>query len=119
MVETRDGGLVSLRRVAEFVGGEAKQRVQGMTHFQYMITHDAFGLDEDLVDHRVAMVTVHFVDTVLVKLGQRQQQPQGQSLGLLTVAELHRLDTAENHVMEETGHKKNLIRNLCTRASFL
>lgn len=59
-----------------------------------MISHDAFGLDEDLVDHRVTMVTVHFMDAMLVKLGQRQQHPQGQSLGLLTVAQLHRLDMA-------------------------
>lgn len=77
----------------EAVGTE--DRVQGVTHFQHMISHDAFGLDEDLVDHRVTMVTVHFMDAVLVKLGQRQQHPQGQSLGLLTVAQLHRLDAAD------------------------
>lgn len=65
-----------------------------MTHFQHMISDDAFGLDEDLMDHGVTMVTVHFMDAVLVKLGQRQQHLQGQSLGLLTVTELHRLDAA-------------------------
>lgn len=46
-----------------------------VTHFQHMISHDAFGLDEDLVDHGVTMVTVHFMDAVLVKFGQRQQHP--------------------------------------------
>lgn len=72
-----------------------------------MISHDALGLDEDLVDHRVTMVTVHFMDAVLVKLGQRQQHPQGQSLGLFTVAQLHRLDAEEHRARGrkgETGH---------------
>lgn len=71
-----------------------------------MISHDAFGLDEDLVDHRVTMVTVHFMDAVLVKLGQRQQHPQGQSLSLLTVTQLHRLDAAaERRGTEEQKEK--------------
>lgn len=60
-----------------------------------MISHNAFGLDEDLVDHRVTMVTVHFVDAVLVKLGQREEHLQGQSLGLLTVTQLHCLETSK------------------------
>lgn len=68
-----------------------------------MISHDAFWPDEDLVDHRVTMVTVHFMDAMLVKLGQRQQHPQGQSLGLLTVAQLHRLDTTAE---PEVAHRK-------------
>lgn len=74
-----------------------------MTHFQHVISYDAFGLDEDLMDHGVTMVTVHFVDAVLVKFGQRQQHLQGQSLGLLTVTELHCLDTT---VPEEARGKK-------------
>lgn len=77
-----------------------KTRVQGVTHFQHVISYDAFGFDEDLMDHGVTMVTVHFVDAVLVKFGQRQQHLQGQSLGLLTVTELHCLDTT---VPDETG----------------
>lgn len=68
-----------------------------------MISYDAFGLDEDLMDHGVTMVTVHFVDAVLVKFGQRQQHLQGQSLGLLTVTELHCLDTT---VPEEAKGEK-------------
>lgn len=52
-----------------------QQRVQGVTHFQHMISHSAFGLDKDLVDHGVTMVTIHFMDAVLVKFGQRQQHP--------------------------------------------
>lgn len=82
-----------------------------MTHFQHMISHDAFGLDEDLVDHRVTMVTVHFMDAVLVKLGQRQQHPQGQSLGLLTVTQLHRLDTA-NPEMRNRGTEEKKCMNV-------
>lgn len=60
---------VSLHWSAEGVGREDKRRIQRVTHFQHMISHDAFGLDEDLVDHRVTMVTIHFMDAVLVKLG--------------------------------------------------
>lgn len=85
-------------------GNRGQQRVQGVTHFQHMISHDAFGLDEDLVDHRVTMVTVHFVDAVLVKLGQREQHLQGQSLGLLTVTQLHRLDGADTE-MRDRGQR--------------
>lgn len=59
-----------------------------------MISYDAFGLDKDLVDHGVTVTTVHLVDAVLVEFGQRQQHPQGQSLGLLTVAQLHRLSSS-------------------------
>lgn len=66
--------------------------VAGVAHFQHVVSHDAFGLDEDLVDHGVAMVTVHFVDAVLVEVGQRQEHPQGKSLGPLAVAQLHRLE---------------------------
>lgn len=73
-----------------------------------MISHDALGLDEDLVDHRVAMVTVHFVDAVLVELGQRQQHPQGQSLGLLTVAQLHRLEESSGGAERSDTHSKTL-----------
>lgn len=58
-----------------------------------MISYDAFGLDKDLVDHGVTVTTVHLMDAVLVEFGQRQQQLQGQSLGLLTVAQLHRLSS--------------------------
>lgn len=64
-----------------------------MTHFQHVISHDAFGLDQDLVDHGVTVIAVHFVDAVLVEFGQRQQHLQGQSLRLLTVAQLHRLSS--------------------------
>lgn len=67
------GEYVLLHRSAEVVGTENGKRVHGVTHFQHVISHDAFGLDEDLVDHRVTMVTVHFMDAVLVELGQRQQ----------------------------------------------
>lgn len=58
-------------------GGRLKTacRVQGVTHFQHVISHDAFGLDKDLVDHGVTMVTVHFMDAVLVEFGQRQEHP--------------------------------------------
>lgn len=79
-------------------------RGQGVTHFQHMISHDAFGLYKDLVDHRVTMVTVHLMDSVLVKLGQRQQHLQGQSLCLLTVTQLHRLD-AKSPRREMKGKK--------------
>lgn len=65
--------------------------VAGVAHFQHVVSHNAFGLDEDLVDHGVAMVTVHFVDAVLVEFGQRQEHLQGKSLRPLTVAQLHRL----------------------------
>lgn len=37
-----------------------------------MISHNAFGLYKDLVNHRVAMVGVHFVDAMLVEFGQRE-----------------------------------------------
>lgn len=74
---------------------QEQQGVQGETHFQHMISYDAFGLDEDLMDHRVTMVTVHFMDAVLVVLAERQQHLQGQSLGLLAVAQLHSLDTGK------------------------
>lgn len=56
-----------------------------------MKSHNALGLEKDLVNHGVAVITVHFLDAVLVELGQRQQHLQGQSLGPLTVAQLHRL----------------------------
>lgn len=64
-----------------------------MTYFQHMISNNAFGLDKDLVDHGVTMVTVHLMDAVLVEFGQRQQHLQGQSLGLLKVAQLHCLSS--------------------------
>lgn len=86
-----------------------------------MIPHNAFGLDEDLVDHRVTMVTVHFVDAVLVKLGQREQHSQGQSLGLLTVTQLHCLETSRapgEGQRRQTGHthtQKN--RATCVNAN--
>lgn len=64
-----------------------------MTYFQHMISYDAFGLDKDLVDHGVTVTTVHLMDAVLVEFGQRQQHLEGQSLGLLTVAQLHRLSS--------------------------
>lgn len=57
-----------------------------------MVSNGTFGLDEDLVDHGVTMVTVQFVDAVLVVLAQREQHSEGQSLGLLTVTQLHRLE---------------------------
>lgn len=66
--------------------------VKGMTHFQHMISHDAFGLDKDLVNHGVTMITVHFMDAVLVDFGQRQQHLESKSLGLLIVAQLHCLN---------------------------
>lgn len=87
-------------------------RVQGVTHFQHVISYDAFGLDQDLMDHGVTMVTVHFVDAVLVKFGQRQQHLQGQSLGLLAVAKLHCLDTTVAEV-RDTEEKKVSSRRVC------
>lgn len=42
------------------------ERVKGVTYFQHMISYDAFGLDKDLVDHGVTVITVHFMDAVLV-----------------------------------------------------
>lgn len=63
----------------------------GETHFQHMVSYGTFGLDEDLVDEGVTMVTVHFMDAVLVVLAQREQHAEGQSLRLLTVTQLHRL----------------------------
>lgn len=50
------------------VGG---QRVKGATYFQHMKSHNALGLDEDLVNHGVTVITVHFLDAVLVEFGQR------------------------------------------------
>lgn len=79
-----------------------------------MISHDAFGLYEDLMDHRVTMVTVHFMDAVLVKLEQRQQHPQGQSLSLLTVTQLHRLDAADPEIRDR---KEKYVEQ--SRTSFL
>lgn len=67
----------------------------GVTYFQHVISHDAFGLDEDLVDHGVTMITVHLMDAVLVEFGQGQQHLQGQGLGLFTVAHLHRLSSTD------------------------
>lgn len=69
--------------------------VQALAYFQHVISHDAFGLDEDLVDHGVTVITVHLMDAVLVELGQGQQHLQGQGLGLLTVAHLHRLSSRD------------------------
>lgn len=67
-------------------------KVQSGTHLQHVITDDAFGLDEDLVDHGVTMVTVHFVDAMLVGVAEREQHLQRQSLGFLAVAQFHRLE---------------------------
>lgn len=47
------------------------QRVKGATHFQHMKSHNALGLDKDLVNHGVTVITVHFLDAVLVEFGQR------------------------------------------------
>lgn len=74
-----------------------------MTHFQHVISHDAFGLDEDLVDHGVTMVTVHFMDAVLVVLAQREQHSEGQGLGLLAVTQLHRLDEIHKNSKDLSG----------------
>lgn len=70
-----------------------------------MISHDAFGLDKDLVDHGVTVTTVHLVDAVLVEFGQRQQHAQGQSLGLLTVAQLHRLSSRNTEEEIDIWHQ--------------
>lgn len=69
--------------------------VRGATYFQHVISHDAFGFDEDLVDHGVTVITVHLMDAVLVEFGQGQQHLQGQGLGLFTVAHLHRLSSTD------------------------
>lgn len=69
------------------------KRVKDVTHLQHVISHDAFGLDQDLVDHGVTVITVHLMDAVLVEFGQGQDHLQGESLRLLTVAQLHRLDS--------------------------
>lgn len=69
--------------------------VKGLTYFQHVISHDAFGLDEDLVDHGVTVITVHLMDAVLVEFGQGQQHLQGKGLGLFTVAHLHRLSSRD------------------------
>lgn len=100
-------GIRFLAAISGGCGCWKEQRVHGMTHFEHMISHGAFGLDEDLVDHRVTMVTVHFMDAVLVELGQRQQHPEGQSLGLLTVTQLHRLESADPEMRDggARGHR--------------
>lgn len=54
------------------------------------------------------MVTVHFMDAVLVKLGQRQQHPQGQSLGLLTVTQLHCLDSTDPEMRDRGTEQKKM-----------
>lgn len=80
------------RKKSKMSGCADESCVAGVAHFQHVVSHDALRLDEDLVDHGVAMVTVHFVDAVLVEFGQRQEHPQGKSLGPLAVAQLHRLE---------------------------
>ncbi len=60
-------------------------------HLENVVSHNALGLDEHLVNHGVAVVTLHLMSAVLVVLNQRQQQLQRQSLSSLAVAQLHRL----------------------------
>ncbi len=76
------------------------------THLQNVVSHNALGLDENLVNHGIAVVTLHLMSAMLVVLNQRQQQLQRQSLSFLTVAQLHRLQ-------EPTDRQKEIQCSCC------
>lgn len=62
------------------------------THLKNVISHNAIGLDENLMNHRITVVTLHLMCTMLIVFNQRQQQLKGEGLSCLTVAQFYHLN---------------------------
>lgn len=78
----------------------------GHAYLKHMISYNAFGLDEDLVDHGETMVALHLVCTMLIVLNQRQQDPHSQSLSLFTVTQFDHLN---DRIRDRQGDRCKII----------